>query len=454
MNSGEFRDRLETVDKSGKRLWVYADIVKGPWRLKRKLVAYLLVVVYLFIPWIEINSKPFLKFDFLNNTFWIFGNNIGFHQTPIILSVVMGTIFLILAITAIAGRAWCGWACPQSVFLEFIYRPIEALIEGYPGKRKKLDLQKCDENKILKKFIKYSAFIFFSFIIANTFVAYFVGGKNILNLMSTTPSENPMFFILMLIIFSGFMFNFSWFREQMCTIACPYGRFQSVLLDKNSKIIGYDSSRGEPRGKKSNGDCVDCHRCVQVCPTGIDIRNGLQLECISCAACIDACNIVMQKLNRKKNLIKYTTENELANIATNKTHVIRPLIYFLFSFSLYAFANYKIFIHPQVEITVLRKTTDPQIRNNQIVVNQLSFRLENESNDVSTVYIKSVESDTQIITGENPVALAPKEKRIIQVFAETSQSTFNHSSIKRNLSFEYNKTQNFVEVLLFPKEAP
>lgn len=449
MNPGEFRDRLETIDERGKRIWVYADIVKGAWRKRRSFVAYILVFVYIAIPWLQIDSNPFLRFDFLNHTFWIFGHSIGFHQTPIILSIVMGSIFMILAITALAGRAWCGWACPQTVFLEFIYRPIEKMIEGYSGDRRKLDQAPWTENKIQKKILKFLIFGFISFVIANTFVAYIVGGPQLLHLMSSPPSDNPLFFILMTLIFAAFMFNFGWFREQMCTITCPYGRFQSVLLDKNSKIIAYDSKRGEPRGKNGSGDCVDCHRCVQVCPTGIDIRNGLQLECVNCAACIDACNIVMSKIGKKENLIKYTTENLNLGIKAPKTYFLRPVVYFLFSISLFAYAN-KVFIHPTIEVTVLRKTTDPQLQNNNIVINQLSFRIENESNKEITVTITAENADTLLVTAQNPLLLAAREKRVVQIFAETPINVFNNKHIERNISFNFDKLKIVKQITLFP----
>jgi len=314
MPSGEhdFRQTLYTVDEKGERKWVYPIYVVGRFTKLRRIVVSSLMIVLFSLPWLSVGGQqavlldiPHRKFTFFGETFWA--------TDTIYLMMLFGIAALSLfCFTALFGRVWCGWACPQTVFLEFLFRPLEALIEGSGPRRRRLDEGPWSLEKVLRKGLKYLVFTVCAWFLASTLIAYFVGRTPLLRMMSDLPWQNPGPFAATALVTALLLFQFGWFREQFCTVLCPYARFQSVLLDSNSIVIGYDTARGEVRGKASDsGDCVDCGLCVRVCPTGIDIRNGLQLECIQCASCIDACNSVMKKLERPANLIRYDTENSL-----------------------------------------------------------------------------------------------------------------------------------------------
>jgi cytochrome c oxidase accessory protein FixG len=331
-HKGDHRDTLYTIDKRGKRKWVYAHIVFGPITRLRFLVGWFLVIFYLALPWVTIGGKQGVLLDIPHRRFIFFGFELWATDT-IFLFLTLATLGLSLFFfTAILGRVWCGWACPETVFLEYIFRPIERLIEGSDSERRRLDTGPWSVEKVWKKLLKHSICAAVSWVLASTALAYFIGREPLLAMMTGSPLDNLGPFLITLVIMALFAFQFGWFREQFCTVLCPYARFQSVLMDPNSLLVGYDTKRGEPRGKlraerQSTGDCIDCGMCVRVCPTGIDIRNGTQLECIACAACADACDSIMNRIGKPSGLVRYTTEAELGG-ATTKW--IRPRL-FLYS---------------------------------------------------------------------------------------------------------------------------
>ena len=309
-----------TATKTGGRRWVYPRRVPGRWLNARRIVAWGLIIVYTSLPHLTINGMPAILLDIQHRRFTLFGTRFWPTDTLLLALFLIGFIVTIVALTAVFGRIWCGWGCPQTVYLEFLFRPIENLIEGKGFRQKKFDASPPTASKIARKLLKWFIFLIISMILAHTFLAYFVGVDRLEDWMTRSPLEHPFSFLLMIGVTGAMLFDFLWFREQMCTLACPYGRLQSVMLDAGSLIIGYDRRRGEPRGKLrkkgasadgERGDCVDCGLCVQVCPTGIDIRNGLQLECIACAQCIDACDSVMEKIGRPKGLIRYASKQSL-----------------------------------------------------------------------------------------------------------------------------------------------
>ena len=279
----------------------------------RRSFSYALIAIYLAVPWISINGQPLLRFDFIERKLTLFG--IGFLPTdvPIFALVLLGVVGTLLLV-AQCGRVFCGWLCLHNVFLEMLFRPIEQWLEGPAHRRRRQDA-KPNAAVYGRKAMKWLFFILVSGALANAGTALFVGTEAFIGGVLINPATNPGGSVLFMMLFAAVLFNFSWFREQTCTIVCPYGRIQGAMLDDQSLIVAYDHHRGEPRGKRSDpnaADCVDCERCIQVCPTGIDIRNGTQLECIHCTACIDACNTVMSKMERAPGLIRYTSEKELA----------------------------------------------------------------------------------------------------------------------------------------------
>lgn len=311
--------RLATTDKDGHRVYVHTQDVTGKYNTLRKRIFWFLIMLYLILPWIYWNGKQVILLDLPARKFFIFGTTFYGHDGPLLIYVLLGFILFISFVTSLWGRVWCGYACPQTVFIETFYRPIEKFIEGSARKREKLQKGPWTFEKIWKRSVKWFFFILVSLHIVHSFLGYFVGTHELLRISTQNPSENFTLFLTMLVMTGIILLDFGWFRDQFCIIACPYGRFQSIVMDENSMVVAYDKERGEPRKRtpgikpEDQGDCVNCDRCVKVCPTGIDIREGLQMECIACTMCIDACDEIMRKVHKPEGLIRYTTELELQN---------------------------------------------------------------------------------------------------------------------------------------------
>ncbi|WP_299114579.1 cytochrome c oxidase accessory protein CcoG [uncultured Winogradskyella sp.] len=320
-----FRDSIGTINEDGKRNWIFPKKPSGPFWEKRKLVSYFLLAFLIAAPFVKINGNQFLMFNVLERRFNIFGFPFwpqDFHL--FVISMIILVIFITL-FTVGFGRIFCGWICPQTIFMEMVFRRIEFWIDGDRNKQRKLAKQKWNAEKVRKRVLKWFIFLVISFLIANVFLAYLISGDKLLRYVIDGPFKH-LGTLIPLIIFTGvFYFVFAWFREQVCIIACPYGRLQGVLLDTKSVVVAYDHKRGESEnGRKSfrknedrqalgHGDCIDCMQCVHVCPTGIDIRNGTQLECVNCTACIDECDIIMEKISLPKGLIRYASEENIEN---------------------------------------------------------------------------------------------------------------------------------------------
>ncbi|QEC46093.1 cytochrome c oxidase accessory protein CcoG [Pseudobacter ginsenosidimutans] len=313
-NRESFRDRIATVDESGKRKWVFAQKPKGKLYNIRTYVSWSFFLLFFSLPFIEVNGQPLFLFNVVKAKFILFGK-VFWPQDFFIFGLGMLTfIVFIVLFTAAFGRLFCGWVCPQTIFMEMFFRKIEYFIEGDAAQQKMLAKAPWTGSKIFKKVSKHIIFYICSFIIANFFLSYIIGVKELWKII-TEPVTQHIGGFLSLAVFSGVFYAvYAFFREQVCTVICPYGRLQGVLLDKNSMIVAYDYQRGEPRGKfnkkveRIQGDCIDCFQCVKVCPTGIDIRNGTQMECVGCTACIDACNAIMDKINKPLGLIRYASE--------------------------------------------------------------------------------------------------------------------------------------------------
>jgi cytochrome c oxidase accessory protein FixG len=319
-DTSDFRDKISTVDKTGKRKWIYALQPQGKLYQWRTISSVIYLVLFFSLPFIKVNGNPLFQFNILEARFILFGK-IFLPQDFILFGIAM-LVFLVFIIvfTLVFGRVFCGWACPQTIFMEMVFRKIEYWIEGPANRQEVNDSKAWTTELYLRKTAKHLVFFAISFLIANTFLSYIIGVDTLFKTILEPMSEHIMLFAGVVVFTFLFYGVFAFMREIACTVVCPYGRLQSVLLDKNSIVVAYDYVRGEPRNKSTknnegNGDCIDCGLCVHVCPTGIDIRNGTQLECTNCTACIDACNMMMEKVHRPFNLIKYASEN---NIEQNK----------------------------------------------------------------------------------------------------------------------------------------
>jgi cytochrome c oxidase accessory protein FixG len=381
----EFRDSIATVDERGKRIWVFPKKPKGRFTNARTLVAIILLGLLFSGPFIKIGGQPLLLFNIFERQFVIFG--IAFWpQDFYLLGLATITLFVfIILFTVVFGRVWCGWACPQTIFMETVFRNIEYWIEGDANQQRKLKKAPWTADKTIKKGLKHIIFIFISIIIAHTLMAYLIGVDDVIAIVTSSPYEHWGGFLATVFFTIMFYWVFSSFREQACIAVCPYGRLQGVLLNKDSMAVSYDFVRGEPRGKlhkgevaDNQGDCIDCKLCVHACPTGIDIRNGTQLECINCTACMDACDDVMLKIDKPKGLIRISSHN---NITEGKTAIFttRVMAYIIVLTALVATVTTLMLNRSDIDATVLRvpgqlyqKTEDGKIQNlfNVLFVNK------------------------------------------------------------------------------------
>jgi cytochrome c oxidase accessory protein FixG len=419
-----FRDSIGTVTEDGKRAWVFPKKPSGKFYKYRKYVSYALLAFLLLAPFIKINGNQFLMFNILERRFNIFGFPFwpqDFHL--FVISMIIGVVFVAL-FTVAFGRIFCGWICPQTIFMEMVFRRIEYWIEGDRGKQMRLAKQPWNAEKIRKKTLKTVIFVLISFIIANVFLAYLIGSDKLISYIIDGPTEHLSTLISLTIFTAVFYFVFAWFREQVCIIACPYGRLQGVLLDTKSIVVAYDHKRGEAEnGRKKfrktedrealgHGDCIDCMQCVNVCPTGIDIRNGTQLECVNCTACIDECDHIMESINLPKGLIRYTSEE---NIEKKTPFKLTPRIkgYIAVLAILTGLLVGMLFLRNDVEATILRLPGQLyEHKENNIISNVFTYKLVNKtSKDIESVSFKLLSHKGELkLVATNDHFIVPKQE--------------------------------------------
>lgn len=455
---------LPTLNEDGSRRWIRPRPSRGRLWKRRRAVAYALIALFTILPYVRIAGKPAILLDLAQRRFTIFGFTFLPTDTLLLALFMIGVFVAVFLLTALFGRVWCGWACPQTVYLEFVYRPIERLLEGEPGGR-----GGRVKDPGLRKVIKFGLYLAVSTFLAHTFLAYFVGVEQLAVWVRRSPLEHPASFLVMASVTALMMFDFGSFREQLCIVACPYGRLQSVMLDRASLIVGYDRRRGEPRGRKKAkpargpscrcpdcdgsggcdrergaspsdrlslpvmraaaspiGDCIDCRMCVTTCPTGIDIRNGLQMECINCAQCIDACDAVMTKIGRPTGLIRYASQ---ATLEGEPARRFRPRVVLYPSLlAVVAVLFTRVLLgQGEADVAVVRGVGMPfNVLPDGRVGNQARVRITNRTDRPQRYALEAVGAAGVLLQAdENPIPVGPGEMRWEKILLIAPRSAFH-----------------------------
>jgi cytochrome c oxidase accessory protein FixG len=448
---------LPTLNSDGTRRWIRPRLYPGPkWRARR-IVAWLLMVTFVALPWLRFGGRPLVLLDIGRREFVLFGRTFLPTDGVLLMLLLLAIFVAVVLVTALVGRAWCGWACPQTVYMEFLYRPIERLFEGKRERQLELDRKGPNFRRVAKNVV----FFGISVLLGNAFLAYFVGTDALLRWVARSPYEHPTPFLVMAAVSALTFFDFAYFREQMCTVACPYARLQSVLLDRRSLIVGYDVARGEPRSKgkakPGSGDCIDCRACVVACPTGIDIRQGLQLECIACTQCADACDSIMDRIKKPRGLIRYAAQESLESGRPSRIARPRVLVYAVLFVALLVALVATARAREASEVTILRGIGAPfEMREGQSV-NQIRVKVRNRAGEARRFRIELLDAPgARLIAPENPLAVARDEQRSTSVFVMADPRSLPNG--RRKVRFRVTDDEGFSLIvpyqLLGPQNVP
>lgn len=417
---------VNSLNPDGSRKKIYPADVRGKFHSLKDYVYPILMAVFFLLPWLRIHGHRLFLLDVVHRRFFIFGLSFNAQDIYLVFFLLTGVGFLLFFITALYGRIFCGWLCPQTVFLEGVFRKIERWIEGPRSNFFKEYDREWTLAKVAKLFAKNFLYVLISFAIAITFLLFFVPQESYREMLASHFTVHPTLLLWTFLLTGMVLFNYGWFREQTCLIVCPYGRFQSLLTDDDSLVIGYDQNRGEPRGKPgvNSGDCIDCGRCVIVCPTGIDIRNGLQLECIGCANCVDACNEIMSKIGKPRGLIRYDSLN---GFEKKIKRFFRPRVYgyfILFLMGIFAF-SYTLTNRTSFEANILRFKDVPYSMANGSIRNQFEIHLFNKSSKDETYLIEPIGLQNVTFTLPLKEISVPATKDFhVPIFVEVPESKY------------------------------
>ena len=447
---------LSTLNADGSRRWIRPRPSPGSWWTRRRVLAYVLMFVFFAIPYLKMGGKPLILLDFPHREFTLFGTTFLPTDTLLFMLLFVSTVIMIFLVTAIYGRVWCGWACPQTVYMEFLFRPIERALEG--GFRGSMRLDRAGGIHRVR-LAKYAIYGLLAMFLAHTFLAYFVRIDQLVRWVQGSPKEHPVAFLVMAGTALAIFIDFTWFREQTCLIACPYGRIQTALFDRDSLIVIYDPDRGEPRSKGTvdrapgAGDCIDCGMCSRTCPTGIDIREGLQMECIHCTQCIDACDEIMTNIGQPAGLIRYGTQAELTGRPKRglRARVILYPIALLVTMGLFV---WNLENRATTEVTVLRSLGTPyQLREDGTVVNQVRFKFSNRNRDTRAYKIElSGSPDAQLIAPINPFPVTGGHSLTTTLFIVSPRSSF--AAGERRVTFHIDEGHGFKRTYLHRLPGP
>jgi len=415
------------MNLDGSRRRIRPKLSKGRYHRARFLTAWGLILTFTLIPILRLKGKPLILLDIGKREFTFFGATFLPTDTFLLMLLLFSIFVGIFLVTAIWGRVWCGWGCPQTVYMEFVYRPLELFIEG--GRSRQIKTDKTGFS--VRRMIKHAVFFIVSAFLANTFLAYFVGWDRLLGWMTSSPAQQPLAFGVMFVTTVLMFGDFGWFREQTCIVACPYGRFQSVLLDRQSLIVGYDGGRGEPRERwrkneeRTAGDCIDCGLCVSTCPTGIDIRQGLQMECIACTQCIDACDGVMDRIGTSRGLVRYTSQAELE---TGTRRFMRPrmVVYSAILALMFGAFAFSLSGKQTADVTLLRGLGAPfQVLATGEVSNQIRIKIANRSPEARSYAYEIVSPEgLTMVAPENPLSVETGSSQMTAVFLNARPDDF------------------------------
>lgn len=409
-------DTFYTINADGSRNFLHPADVSGRWQARKNAVFALLIVIYMVLPWIRVHGAPAIWIDIPHRAAYLFGRTFTNQDFYLMFFLVSGMGFALFVLTALWGRIWCGFACPQTVWLEGVFRKIERLIEGKREVRIRRNQGPAGFDKIWRKGLKHVLFVALSIFAAHLFLAYFIPVRELLQAMAGPPSEHRFAFGWMAVMSGILYFDFAWFREQVCVVVCPYGRLQSVLIDGDSKLVGYDRERGEPRGRvgEAEGDCIDCGRCVVVCPTGIDIRNGLQMECVGCGNCIDACDEVMDRVERPRGLVRYDSQRGFESGSRRPFFRPRVLLYAvlgLIGLTVFSLAAGR---RATFEVRALRSPGMPYILDQGTLRNMINLDVQNKEN-AARVYGIEVSFPPD---GPSPLVVLPQPRMRLEALTD------------------------------------
>jgi cytochrome c oxidase accessory protein FixG len=466
VNWQDFREHLATAAKDGSRRWIYAKKPSGRWTDRRTWISWILIGVMFAGPFIKIGGNPLLMMNIIDRKFSILGK-IFWPEDTIIFAVAMLTFFAgIMIFTTAFGRLWCGWTCPQTVMMEMVFRKLEYLIEGDANDQRALDAAPWDARKVFKKGLKHAIFFGLSFLIGNTLLSYIIGSDQLWQIITDDPRKHVAGLVFMMLFTLIFYAIFARFREQACTFICPYGRFQSALLDENTMIVAYDHKRGETRAPwkrdqpielrqaSGQGDCVNCHQCVAVCPTGIDIRNGVQMECVNCTACIDACDTIMDKIGRPRGLIRYASLNGIESGSPLKI-TARMKLYAGVLAGLVLLFLFLVFTRSEVETLFLRARGSLfQQTAAGNISNLYTVKVVNKSNRDLPIEFRVDNLDCKLSIMGAKVFMAPKAKLVetsVLVEIEPSKLTGNTTALEIGVYSNGRKLESLKTAFVGPR---
>ena len=439
---------LPTLNEDGSRRWIRPKPARGKFHARRRIVAFALMLVFFAIPHLRVGGKPMILLDLPRRQFTLFGATFLPTDTLLLMFLLASIVIAVFLLTALFGRVWCGWACPQTVYMEWLFRPIERFIEGGRSGSLALDRERTIFHP--RRLAKYAVYVVLALFLAHTFLAYFVGTAQLTHWVTQPPREHPTAFFVMALTTVAIFADFTYFREQVCMVACPYGRWQSVLLDKQSLIVAYDTGRGEPRMKGTKerpadaGDCIDCGACVLTCPTGIDIRDGLQMECIHCTQCADACDAVMTKIGKPTGLIRYSSREALEG---KVRRFLRPRVV-LYPAALALCLGGFVFTlstRSAADVTLLRGIGEPfTLEPDGRVANQVRVKITNRTDreHAYTIVLPGL-SEATVIAPENPLTIGAGETRTTSVFVLLAATAFHDG--ERDVTFRITGDGGFAD---------